>query len=161
MLADRNKVAAADDSMANERSRLQAELRDLLSRLAARPPSAPVAPPPKKSTTVAPPLDGKPIDAIREGVNYFRDNDFEFAARVFGRIDLNTVTRDDRAFVQYMRACSLRRMNRINDAAAIYREIADAHDDDFLTECAIWQLSMIRESQELETQLVQLRVRTK
>jgi hypothetical protein len=162
LLGDRKDIGADDGAM-NERARLQSQLRDLLNRINA-PRSSPG---PAINPTIAPkpapvyPPESKSIDPIREGMNRFRDNDFDVAFAVFRMIDPGPLTREDRAFVQYMKACCLRRLNKPNEAAIIYRELADAHDDDFTTECAIWQLSLIRSAQELETQLEQLRSRTK
>lgn len=162
-LLGERKDAIMDDGTLNERARLQAQLKELLNRLNAPRsapstlPSLPVAP---KPAPLYPP-DSKSIDPIREGMNRFRDNDFDIALAVFRMIDLGPLTREDRAFVQYMRACCLRRLNKPNEASIVYREVADAHDDDFITECAIWQLSLIRTAQELESQLEQLRARTK
>jgi hypothetical protein len=163
LLNDRNRFAAADDT-SNERARLQGELNELLKRITASArtkPEPPKNPPPPKISPVTTLPDGRPVNAVREGMNYFRENEFEIALGVFKRIDTTVMLREDRAYVQYMTACSLRRLNRPNDAAVIYREIADSRDDEFIAECAIWQLSMIRESQDLETQLDVLRTRSK
>jgi len=162
LLGDRKDIGADDGAM-NERARLQAQLRDLINRInSPRSSPGPVITPPiaPKPTLVFPP-ESKSIDPIREGMNRFRDNDFDVALGIFRMIDPGPLTREDRAFVQYMRACCLRRLNKPNEAANIYREVADAHEDEFVTECAIWQLSLIRSAQELETQLEQLRSRTK
>jgi hypothetical protein len=147
---------------AAERARLQADLLLLLKRISVSPP--PTAPS-KVTPTPKPKIDSsagnKSIDAIREGMNYFRENDFEAARRTFQLIDPTTLGREDRAFVRYMLACSLRRLNRISDAETIYREVANSQDDEFYTSCAIWQLSLINSEQELRAQLAQLRSRAK
>jgi hypothetical protein len=158
------KAAGLEDGASSERARLQAQLQELLLRLSAprsapnTGPSVPVAPKPSIIPTNP---DTKSIDPIREGVNRFRDNEFGVALDVFRLVDQGSLSREDRAFVQYLMACCLRRLNRLNDAAKIYREVADVHDDDFISECAIWQLSMIRTAQELETQLDLLRARSR
>ncbi len=107
------------------------------------------------------PESGKAVDGLRVAMNLFRDNDFDSALRAFRLIDAAQLGREDRAFVQYMTACCLRRLNRRSDAAAIYREVADAHEDEFISECAINQLALIRSAQELEAQREQLRPRPK
>jgi hypothetical protein len=144
-----------------ERAKLQAELLLLLKRLSAAPAPAPfptpVAPSPKKDVTT----DAAKVDAIRAGMNQFRDNDFEAARRTFQLIDPATLSREDRAFVRYMLACSLRRLGLKAEAEVIYREVANSGDDEFLASCAIWQLSLIRSEQELQVQLEQLRARAK
>ncbi len=163
--ADKSAVdrKAGTEDTAAERARLQAELLLLLKRLSASPtpvtypPSGAPAPRPKTDSGVG----GKSVDAIREGMNYFRDNDFEAARRTFQLIDPTSLGREDRAFVRYMLACSLRRLNRISEAETIYREVANSQDDEFYADCAIWQLSLIRSEQELRAQLEQLRSRAK
>jgi hypothetical protein len=163
-LIGNRKAAAPEEGASSERARLQAQLQELLLRLSAprsvpsTGPSVPIAP---KPSIVPSSPETKSIDPIREGVNRFRDNEFGVALDVFRLVDQGSLSREDRAFVQYLMACSLRRLNRLNDAAKIYREIADVHEDDFISECAIWQLSMIRTTQELETQLDQLRARSR
>jgi hypothetical protein len=163
LLGDR-KDGGVDDGAATDRARLQGQLLELLKRIDSsrtRPSTGSNPPVVPRPIPVAPSPEGKSIDPIREGMNRFRDNDFDIALGIFRMIDLGPLGREDRAFVQYMRACCLRRLNKPNEAAITYREIADAHEDDFITECAIWQLSLIRTSQELEAQLEQLRSRTK
>lgn len=151
------------EDTAAERARLQAELLLLLKRISASP--TPVTYPPSGAPGPRPKTDsgsgGKSIDTIREGMNYFRDNDFDAARRTFQLIDPTALGREDRAFVRYMLACSLRRQNRFSEAEAIYREVANSQDDEFYTTCAIWQLSLIRSEQELRVQLEQLRSRAK
>jgi len=163
LLGDRQDIGL-DAGAASERARLQAKLQELLYRINnPRPvtnpvPKLPVAPKPRPETT---PYEGKSIDPIREGMNRFRDNDFDIAYSVFRTIDTSSLGMEDHAFVQYMKACCLRRQNKIIEASNIYREVADAHENDFISECAIWQLSLIRTQQELETQIEQIRARTK
>jgi hypothetical protein len=151
------------EDTAAQRARLQAELMELLQRVKAAPATGPGMPPvtppmPKPPDPVA---VGKSIDAIGEGMNLFRANDFESARRVFQLIDPATLGREDRAFVRYMLASSLRRLGKTAEAEAIYREVANAKDDEFLANCAIWQLSLIRSEQELQAQFEQLRSRAK
>jgi hypothetical protein len=94
-------------------------------------------------------------------MNYFRDKDFEAALTVARQIDPAALGREDRAFAQYLTGCCLRRLNRRSEAAVVFREVAAAKDDEFLVECAVWQLSLLRSSAEIEAQLEQLRVRAK
>lgn len=151
-----------EPSTSEQRAKLQAELLQLLKRINSAPapmpypPSMPPVPKPKYE-----PGDGTKVNAIKEGMNLFRDNNFDAARRVFQLIDTATLDREDRAFVRYMLACSLRRLGKTSDAEVIYREVANSSDDEFLANCAIWQLSLIRSEQELQLQLEQLRSRTK
>lgn len=150
---------------AAERAKLQADLLLLLKKLSTAPapvpyPSGPM-PPPGPKPKVEPSVGTKGPDAIREGMNLFRDNDFEAAKRTFQLIDPVVLAKEERAFVRYMLACCLRRQGKAAEAEVIYREVANGGDDEFLASCAVWQLSLIRSEQELQTQLEQLRARAK
>jgi hypothetical protein len=150
---------------AAERAKLQAELLLLLKKLSASPGPAPYTPgpmsPPGPKPKVEPGVGAKGPDPIREAMNLFRDNDFEAARRTFQLIDPVALPKEDRAFVRYMLACCLRRQGKPAEAEVIYREVANSGDDEFLASCAVWQLSLIRSEQELQTQLEQLRARAK
>jgi hypothetical protein len=150
---------------AAERAKLQADLLILLKRISVAPtpvtyPAGPMSPPGAKPK-IEPGVGSKGPDPIREGMNLFRDGDFEGARRTFQLIDPVALPKEDRAFVRYMLACCLRRQGKPAEAEVIYREVANGGDDEFLVSCAIWQLSLIRSEQELQTQLEQLRARAK
>lgn len=151
------------DDPAAERARLQSELLLLLKRISTSPtpvtPYTPGGAPPPRKVDSAP--SGKTIDTIREGMNYFRDNDFDAARRAFQSIDPTSVGREDRVFVRYMLACCLRRLGRTGEAETIYREVANGQEDEFYTDCAIWQLSLMKSEADLRAQLEQLRSRAK
>jgi hypothetical protein len=146
-------------STSEKRAKLQADLLDLLKRIPA-PQATPPMPKPKYEPKYEP-GDTTKVNAIKEGMNQFRDNNFEAARRTFQLIDPATLDREDRAFVRYMLACSLRRLGRTSEAEVIYREVANSPDDEFLASCAVWQLALIRSEQDLQLQLEQLRSRAK
>ncbi|MDB5312196.1 MAG: hypothetical protein JWO38_6398 [Gemmataceae bacterium] len=159
---ERDEVAkdAGATAAAAERAVLRAQLAELLKRINERPP--PVVPSPKPpSPRTKFDLPERPLDTLRVAENLFREGDVDGALRAFRLIDPTQLPREDRAFVQYMTACCLRKMNKRAEAAVVYREVADAKEDEFIAECAIWQLSLIRSTQELEAQLEQLRSRPK
>ena len=158
---------ALEDGAGVERARLQAELQAILKRINSIPtgpvpgsvrPSVPTPSPKSK----AEPIDtSKPVDTLRLAMNLFRDNDYEAALRAFHLLDPGQLAREDRAFVRYMTACCLRQLGRIAEATAIFTEVANSTDDEFVAGCAVWQLSLLRSGQELEAQLEQLRARAK
>jgi len=165
--------ANVPESSSTERAKLMSQLQELLQQINARRPLPSTERPPigpkGRPTSVGPtppskfdvPGNLKPTDGLRIGTNLFRDNDFDGALRTFKLIDTFNMAKEDRAFVQYMTASCLRRLNRPADAAAILRDVAEAKDDEFLAECALSQLSLIRSGQELEAQIEQLRSRPK
>ncbi|MBN9523138.1 hypothetical protein J0H58_32260 [bacterium] len=152
----------AAESTATERARLQGQLQELLKRLDERPAGSglPTARPPG-GPRPAPTPAGPPVDAVRAAMNYFRDKDYEAALLVARQIDPATLGREDRAFAQYLTGCCLRKLNRRSEAAVVFREVANTRDDEFLAECAVWQLSLLRSTAEIEAQIEQLRGRSK
>jgi hypothetical protein len=154
------KIDLEDAAASAERAKLQAELLSMLRRLSTAPPpnAAPPVPlyPPKTKPEVT---DAAKADAIREGMNLFRDGAFEAARRAFQLIEPTPLSREDRIFVRYMQASCLRRLGRTAESEVIYREVANSPDDEFLANCAIWQLSLIRTEADLQLQLDQLRAR--
>lgn len=139
-----------------ERAVLKAQLLDLLKRLGERPAVGP-APKAGPRPVFEMPDRVRPADAVRIAENLFRDADYDAALRVLRLTDRTLLSRDDRAFAQYLTACCLRRTNKRAEAAALYREVADAREDDFLAECAVSQLALMRSADELEAQVEQLR----
>jgi hypothetical protein len=155
------KIDLEDAAASAERAKLQAELLSMLRRLSTAPapsaaPPVPLYPPKGKAPEVT---DAAKADAIREGMNLFRDGNFEAARRAFQLIEPTPLSREDRIFVRYMQACCLRRLGRAAESEVIYREVANSPDDEFLANCAIWQLSLIRTEADLQLQLDQLRAR--
>ena len=142
----------------SERNRLQQELKELLQRIESRPPSIPR---PKGSETPVKKFEigpgDKPLDLVRSATNLFREGEVDAALRTLRMIDISALGREDRAYVKYMIATCLRRTGRVSEAATLYREVAESREDDFLAECAIWQLSILRSTQEFQGYLDRLR----
>lgn len=147
-------------SLATEKAMLRGQLLELVKQIGER----------KKTPTAAHQEDhpkfeikesDRPLDSLRQAQNLYRTNDFQAALITFKKFDPAALNREDRPFVQYMTASCLRRLGKLSDAAALYREVADAKEDEFLAECAKWQLSSIHWMQELEAQLEELRSRRK
>jgi hypothetical protein len=154
---------AVETGTSATRAALRDELRALIKALNERPDPLPPPRPSGPGGTTGPKVEpgGKPVDELRYAMNLFRDNDIEAAVAVFQRIDPRSLLAEDRAFVRYMTACCLRKLNRVTEAEVIYREVADSKEDEFVAGCAVWQLSLIRSQRELQTQLEVLRARAK
>lgn len=157
------KQLVEEDNFSEERKKLREQLDVLLKKLAEGPKFSDKSEPKKKNDPAEPKTlpkindkDIKPIDAVAAAMNLYKANDFEAASRAFKLIDLNTLIAEDRVFVQYMTACSLRRWGKLSEAAAIYREVA-ASDVEYLAEFAKWQLETINWRTDMENQLKQLR----
>jgi hypothetical protein len=98
-------------------------------------------------------------EALLLAQNLYKSGDYGSALSAFRIIDLSKYAPEDRAFIQYMTASCLRRTGKLSEAASLYRDVASAKDDDFVTECALWQLGSLRTREEMEKQLAQLRQR--
>ncbi|MBX9581133.1 MAG: hypothetical protein K2X87_12560 [Gemmataceae bacterium] len=161
----RERAEAAKDmgppAVATERAVLQAQLLDLLKRLGDRPAPAPAPRGPNPPTRFEVPDRVRPADAVRMAENLFRDKDYDACLRVLRLTDRTQLGREERAFAQYLTACCLRLTDRRAEAASIYREVADAREDEFLAECAVSQLALMRSAEELQAQLRQLDIRPK
>jgi tetratricopeptide (TPR) repeat protein len=148
------------ESVSAERARLQGQLQQLLKLMEERAKSAPPAARPPVGRPVPTPA-GQAVDAVRAAMNYFRDKDYDAALIVAKGIDPATLGREDRAFAQYLTGSCLLKLGRRTEAAAVFREVANARDDEFLAECAVWQLQLLRSRAEIEAQIEQLRGRSK
>jgi hypothetical protein len=156
--------APAENANVSERAKARAELSALLKRLESLPP--PGAPRSQEPTAPKSKLSSedfaKTHDLMRAAMYEFRDGALKEALGTLEKIDQNQANSDDRAFVRYLRACCLRRMGRQDEALKLFHEIAALpQEDEFIAECAAWQVSLIRAHQELQTQLEQLRARAK
>jgi tetratricopeptide (TPR) repeat protein len=156
------------ENMSGERAKLRLQLINLMKMLSDRSPAKvneSNAKDTKSETSKERPKayfdPAKVVDAISLAQNLFRTGDHEAALRAFQLMELSTLPKADRAYVQYMTGCCLRRLGKMNEAAAAYREVAEAKEDEFLAECATWQIGSIRSRQELVTQLEELRARRK
>jgi tetratricopeptide (TPR) repeat protein len=149
------------DSLAGERAKLRLQLAELLKRIEER--KLPAHAPPDHSPSPKIPADdhSKPLDPLNQAQSLYKTGNFDAALRAFRLVDSSSLGSEDKAFVQYMTASCLRRLGRNTEAMSIYREVADAKEDAFLAECAIWQLSNLRWRKELQTQLDELRERRK
>jgi tetratricopeptide (TPR) repeat protein len=108
---------------------------------------------------IMPGADSLPGDPVLAARALFRAGDHAAALETYRQIDLDGLTRDERNLVQYMSACCLRKLGRLDEAAALYREVASAREDEVLTDCALWHLSAISWRRDMEKQLETLRER--
>lgn len=152
------------DPTGGDRVKMRAQLLEMIRLLGEKknPEIVPVKPkelPEVPKTKFELPENGA-IDTLRMAQNLYKAGDLEAARLAFKQLEEKAGT-EDRHFVQYMLASCLRKQGKSSEAAVLYREVAEAKDDAFLKESALWQLSMLKSSQELESQLEQLRSRKK
>lgn len=102
---------------------------------------------------------GRLVDPMALAQSLFRAGDYEGALGTYRLLDLSALENDERASIQYLMACCLRMLGKFEDAATLYREVANAKHDPVLADCAQWQLGMLGWRRDLEAQLLQLRNR--
>lgn len=166
-LAGDKKAALPEETPSSERAKLRAELAALLDQIknlpsgSSPPRSQDPYPPPKVIKPIGPD-DGPAPDKLSAATNYFRSNDFQAALGVLQQINLAQLGTEDRAFAKYLTGCCQRRLSNIPEALRLFREVSNPPvEDEFLSGCALWQISLIRANQDLATQLEQLRARQK
>jgi hypothetical protein len=159
---------APPDNSASERAKLRIQLLDLMKKIAEKKKeeSIPEKKTPSKEILKQPnKIDfnetTKPNNKLGLAKNLYRLTDYDGSLRAFRLIDTETLQPEESAFVKYMIGCCLRQLGKAEEAMAIYREVANAAEDEFITECALWQIGSIRYRAELETQLEELRARRK
>jgi hypothetical protein len=170
--AEHAEVKPGKAEPAEDKDALNQKLNDLLKKLAeqknapkpatpATKPHDPHDPHPPTPPKVILPEGGKPADQVRSAGNLFQAKDLDEAYRIVKGLDLSQLTKEDRAFAEYIRAACLRKQGKLQDALTVYRQIADAKEDPFLADCAVTQITAINSARELEAQLEQLKSRRK
>jgi hypothetical protein len=187
MLKERKGVAPSDvdrpKSEGNPQTSLElrihladklAQLRKIREVALANTPSpsaAGVAPAPKgavppltKKDPLTPPtipeLDDpkdSPVDAPGLGRALFLSGDFSKALATYTAIDPSEQRPEDRLVTQYMMACCLRKMGKLDEAAALYREVGNSGGHESLVTNAQWHLQTMKGHQELVAELARLR----
>ena len=175
-----SRPTEAGDGAAAEAARLRLRLAELLLKLGGRGPAAPPTPEP----TTVPPTPGKPpapkpdtaptptgpeppplpptgqfVDPVALAEALFRAGDYEAALGTYRLLDVSGMDNEKRLAIQYMTACCLRKLGKLDEAATLYREVANAKEDAILAECAQWQLGAVTWRRDLESRLQQLRQR--
>jgi tetratricopeptide (TPR) repeat protein len=100
-----------------------------------------------------------PVDPLALAQSLFRVGDFTAALDAYRKLDKEDLKSEERAAIQYMTACCLRKLGKVDEASALYREVAHTPGNDFLSENAQWYLRTMKERRELEAQFEELRQR--
>lgn len=100
-----------------------------------------------------------PNDALALAQALFQAGDHAGALQAYQGISLNGLRPDERAPIQYMIASCYRKLGKVDEALARYREAAAIKGDDFIAECAQWQLDTLQWRHDLELQLEKLKQR--
>lgn len=108
-----------------------------------------------KSATVT----DAPVDPLALAQSLFRAGDYTAALNAYRKLDKEDQKPEDRIVIQYMMACCLRKLGKVDEASVLYREAANSPGNDFLMENAQWYLRIMKDRRELEAQLEELRQR--
>jgi hypothetical protein len=165
--------ALADDEGTDERmAQLRLKLAEYLGKLGARrfpekvraatnaagpfprPTHTPGQSAPKSERT--PTSSRPPVDPVALGRNLFRARDFEGALRAFRQVNLTGLKPEERRPIEYLIATCLTHLGQLDEAAAIYREVASSKGDEILADCAQWQLSTLKWQRDLDRQIQEL-----
>jgi hypothetical protein len=163
-----------------------AELHSARARKAAPPPPPVVAPPvtrpPEAPKTEAPKTEGpkteaparpshsptpaapgalteSPVDPVSLAQALFRANDFAGALEAYRALAQTEQLPEDRLTTQFMTATCLRKLGKMQEATALYREVANSSGPPVLVENAQWHLQAIKARQGLEEELQRARAR--
>jgi len=130
-------------------------------------PAAPVPQKPvvgAKSAEVEIPIPielGRPVDALALAQAWFHTQNYAGALKAYRLLDPASLTAENRLAVQYMTACCLRHLGKLDEASSLYREVANSKGDQILVDCAKWHLEAIQWRQQVLSELAQIRQRRK
>ncbi len=133
-------------------------------------PSAPGKSPLETEKSTGQPLPGgkdespdseRPLDPLALAHVLFKAENFAAALRAYRLIDLRGTRAEERLPIQYLIATCLKRLGKTEEAAGMYREIANSRGDENLAACAQWQLGAMRWEVEMRGQLETIRQRRK
>lgn len=115
--------------------------------------------PPPTDDTLAPP--SKVVDPLALAQALFRSGNYDGALKAYKMISLEGMKAAERAPVQYMIATCLRKVGKLDEAAVLFREVANTRGDEELAVCAQWQLQALRWHKDMAEQLREIRARRK
>jgi tetratricopeptide (TPR) repeat protein len=170
-----------------ETAKLRSRLDELLAKAAAgkaatkaiEPPGTALPPPAVKApagnkepapkpipnpgqTDQQPPTDpDTPLNPLALAHVLYKSGNYEQALKAYRMVNLTGVGAEERAPVQYLMAVCLRKLGKMEQATAGFREVVNMSGDEHLAACAQWQLVHLRSLSELNAQLKDLRERRK
>jgi TolA-binding protein len=122
-------------------------------------PTTPTPPTVKQPDNSAHLLTDAPVDPQSLAMALFLTGEYESALNAYRKLEQEEQKIEDRIAIQYMIACCLRKMGKLEEAAALYREVANSGGNEILVENSQWYLKAMKERSELETQLGELKQR--
>jgi tetratricopeptide (TPR) repeat protein len=86
----------------------------------------------------------KVVDPLAVAHALFRAGSNDAALQAFRLINLKGMRAEQRAPIQYLMASCLRRLGKLDEALAFYREVANSKGDEQVAACAQWQIANLR-----------------
>jgi tetratricopeptide (TPR) repeat protein len=102
-----------------------------------------------------------PPDPMGLAQTLFRTGKTDLALKAFRMLKLNGMEPQERLPLQFLIAACLRKLGKTEDAAALFREVANARGDEQIAACAQWELNFLRWKSDFQAQLQQIRDRGK
>ncbi len=104
------------------------------------------------------PVTEGPIDGAGLGRVLFLSGDYKGALAAYQALESAEQLPEDRLLTQYMIASCLRKLGKLEEATARYRDIANSGGRETLVKNAQWHLQAMKERQELAVELERIRV---
>ena len=177
----RKRNAAAQPALDAEQKRFEAQMRKALEDLRKRRQDSPLPPysaaelikrrtdadtvEVKQSDKGAAEPDGKaatgsaPVDALAQALTLMRSKQYEEALATFQQVDLKGKRANERAPIQYLKACCLLHLGKASESAELLQEVANYRGDEKLAGFAQWQLEMLRWQRDIAQKLNDIRQR--
>ncbi|MEZ6112976.1 MAG: hypothetical protein R3C99_18485 [Pirellulaceae bacterium] len=99
------------------------------------------------------PLSTSPIDRLALANNLFASGQYGLALESYRQLNPESLTPSDHRWARYQMACCYRKLGNPTDAEEIYRELASATTEDFISHQARWWLDRMQKRQRLEASL--------
>ena len=101
----------------------------------------------------------KALDPLALAQALYRAGNYPGALQAYRLLPQEGLKAPERVPIQYMIACCLRKMGKHDEAAAVYREVANSRGDEQLAACAQWQLENMRWQRDVGEQISQIQKR--
>jgi hypothetical protein len=122
-------------------------------------PSTPTLPAAKHPDNSNPVLTDAPVDPQSLAMALFLTGEYEAALNAYRKLEQDEQKIENHVPLQYMIACCLRKLGKLEEATTLYREVANSGGNEILVENSQWYLRSMKERHELETQLEEMRQR--
>jgi TolA-binding protein len=99
------------------------------------------------------------VDILAQAHTLVRSKQYEEALTAFQQVDLKGKKANERAPIQYLKACCLLHLGKSADASELFQEVANNRGDEKLAGYAQWQLETLRWQRDLAQRLQDIRQR--